>query len=102
MYIEKYGAHREGLKLQKQTFRQICNRLQAATHYFLDECEAEKYYELAKMYRYLSQKDKRQFDYILQSVEAWLDYMAYDGAGTTKSSVVMVTDEIPEHEIKEI
>lgn len=100
MYIEKYGSNYEGLPMKKQTFRQIVNRLQSATHFFIDECDAYKYLKLAKMYRFLSEKDKRQFDKIMDSMQAFIDYMAFDGAGTTK--VIAVTDEIPKYRIEEL
>lgn len=100
MFIEKYGSHHNGYPTKKQTFRQICNRLQNITHYFLDECDAYKYLELAKMYRYLSKRDKKQFDKIIESMQAFVDYMAYDGAGTTK--VIAVTKEIPTYKIEEL
>lgn len=100
MYIEKYGRNYNGLPTKKQTFRQICNRLQNITHYFIDECDAYKYIELAKMYKYLSKKDKKQFDKIIDSMQAFVDYMAFDGAGTTM--VIEITNEIPAYRIEEL
>ena len=102
MIIEKFGSHYNGLPTKKQSYRQIVNRLQNITNYFLNECNAERYYVLAQMYKYLSERDKKEFDSIIDSMQAFVDYMAYDGMGTTKPVVKLVTNEIPEYKIEEL
>lgn len=93
MIVEKYGKNYNGLSTKKMTFRQVTNRLQNAVNYFLNTCDAERYYSLARMYRYLSVRDKKQFDNTIASMAAWLDMMAFDGMDKTKLKEVNENEE---------